>query len=183
MRPKTSFRLLCVFSFSVCVFLLFYFTNIYLQSNSYNYTFFQHLDALPQPAISATTATNAIIYKGYWQQTGVTLTWNTLAYLIVIGCKPCNKMIDNIPTSLYRPYNESQFLQQIASLTPKSWDLYIVVPILVKKIPGMKKGAGHHIVVPPLLQELSILNTIVTMPPSLGWVTVLCYAWCTLHSP
>ena len=35
-------------------------------------------------------------------------------------------------------------MQRIASLAPKSWDLYIVVPIFVMRIPGMRKDGGHH---------------------------------------
>ena len=38
------------------------------------------------------------------------------------------------------------------------------------KIPGMRKDGGHHIAVPPLLQELTILNTNTMTLPSLGWV-------------
>ena len=39
-------------------------------------------------------------------------------------------------------------------------------------IPGMRKGGGHHIVVSPLLRELTILliNTNTMMLPSLGLV-------------
>jgi hypothetical protein len=44
----------------------------------------------------------------------------------------------------------------------------IVVPIFVERLPGMRKGGGHHVAVPPLLRELTILNTNTTTPPSLG---------------
>ena len=54
----------------------------------------------------------------------------------------------------YILYNESQFLLQIALLAPKSLDLYMVVPIFVKRIPGMRKGDGHHIVVPHYCKSL-----------------------------
>ena len=70
----------------------------------------------------------------------------------------------------YRLYNECQFTQQIAYSALKSSDLYIVVLIFVMTIPGMRKGGGHHIVVSPLLRELTILNTNTMMLPSLGLV-------------
>ena len=38
-------------------------------------------------------------------------------------------MIYTMATSLYRPYNDSQFSEQIGLLTPKFWELYKVVPI------------------------------------------------------
>jgi hypothetical protein len=73
-------------------------------------------------------------------------------------------------SSRYRFYNESQFMQHIASLARKSCDLYIVVQIFVMRIPGMRKVGGHHTVVPPLLRELNILNTNNATLQSLGWV-------------
>jgi hypothetical protein len=39
----------------------------------------------------------------------------------------------------YGLYNESQFLRQIALLAPKSWDLYLVVPILLREYLRRKK--------------------------------------------
>lgn len=75
-----------------------------------------------------------------------------------------------MPTNLYRPYNESQFSQQIASLTPKIWELYIEIPIFIMRIPEMRKDCHHHIVVPQWLQRLTILNTNAMMPPSLPWL-------------
>ena len=40
------------------------------------------------------------------------------------------------------------------------------------RIPGMRKDGGYHIVVPLLLQELTILNTNTIMPLSLGQVQI-----------
>ena len=108
------------------------------------------------------------------------LAWHTLTYFIVTACTKngtwytlnlniseleCNMFPDS-----YILYNESQFLHQIASLAPKRWDLYIVVPIFIMRIPREKNDGSHHILLPPQLWKLTILNTNTMMLPSLGQV-------------
>jgi hypothetical protein len=104
----------------------------------------------------------------------------SLTYIIVRACKASPKTVHNINYSLilvreyiilpgsYRLYNESQCLQQIASLAPKRCLVEILVTNFVERMPGERKDGGHHILVPPLLRALTILNMNILTPPRLG---------------